>query len=57
MTGAPENFNGNVNELARCRDCLAPFYLIFQDGLRDYCVECEERLGIKREVIRVCKGL
>ena len=42
------------DSLAHCRDCLEPLYCIYDQRLRDFCHDCEKRMGDKyRRMIKL----
>lgn len=48
-------FTGRVTELAHCKCCSEPMFIIYSQKLRDYCYDCEVEMGIVTDR-RLCAG-
>jgi hypothetical protein len=42
-------FTGKIKELAHCKLCCEPMFIIYSAKLRDYCYECEHEMGIETD--------
>ena len=50
-------FTGNIRELAHCKLCGDPMFIVFDSKLREYCWTCTQDMELKLPLKSACKGL